>query len=118
MLSKLIILILSISAVEVSFADIPTHGETMKTYSYSGPKAQAKYTAITGKVIPGNTSGWTGEAQAFKVERAQDGLTQTVCSIKYNFRNESAPKTFDCVFTKSLNGQPVPKFVPPPRRLG
>ena len=98
-------------------ADIPMKGQDVKTYVYGGDQAAQKYASINSPVIPGNSSGWSGEAQDYKVERSADGLMQTVCTRNYNYRNKIAP-SFNCVATKSLNGKPVPVFVPPPRRLG
>jgi hypothetical protein len=99
-----------------AYADIPLpHNPAQQTEStsvtYSGIKAQQEFDSIAGNVIPGSSSGWSGEVESYKVERSQDGLEQTVCSLITNYRTKVAPK-YSCTQEISLNGQPLPIFKP------
>ena len=117
MKSLLIAMTVVLSGASV-FADIPVKGGAVKTFVYGGDKAEAKFTSIKSDKIDGNSSGWSGESQTYKVERAADNLSQTVCTMNFNYRDSSKPATYQCAETRSTNGQPVPAFRAPPRRLG
>ena len=103
----------------VSHADVPPRngGREIYTRGYGGPEAAKKWKFIKSEIIRGGSSGWTGFSLAYKVERAVDGLTQTVCTKKSNFKVK-IPDAYSCQFEKSLNGRPVPTFRTPPRAMG
>jgi hypothetical protein len=106
--------------VSTAKADIPPHhnphaGTESKSETYSGPRAERKWSNIRTAVLPGSVSGWSGQAESWKVERSADGLEQTVCSKVTNFRNKKTPAKYSCTEEDSLNGKPLPKFVPPHR---
>lgn len=108
-----------IGFAQFAAADIPlphnaNHQTESRSVTYSGPRAEAKWNVIQSEVIPGSSSGWSGENESYKVERSEDGLVQTVCSKKVNFRTNAEP-VYSCTKEKSLNGQALPVFLPPIR---
>lgn len=99
-----------------ALADIPIpHNpraqSEVSSRTYSGDQAAAKWASIQSQVLRGSVSGWTGQAESYKVERSEDGLSQTVCTEISNFRTKEEPK-YSCTAQKSLNGKALPKFVP------
>jgi hypothetical protein len=117
-MKTMITALMLVGLVSTAKADIPPHhnphaGTESKSETYSGPRAERKWNNIKTPVLRGSVSGWTGDAEAWKVERSEDGLEQTVCSQVTNFRNKKKPAKYSCTEEVSLDGKPLPKFVPP-----
>jgi hypothetical protein len=50
-------------------------------------------------------------ADSFKVERSEDGETQTICTKIVSWKNAEIPAKYSCTRQESLNGEQLPKFV-------
>lgn len=99
-----------------SFADIPlphngSHQTESSSRTFSGVQAKQTWTSIRSSEIRGSSNGWAGYSETYKVLRSEDGLNQTVCSKQTFFRGNQAP-LFSCTVEKSVNGRPLPVFVP------
>ena len=112
-MKSLIIAALAISGSLV-FADI-LRPVDVKTSSIVGPEAQQMYSSLGTPDIPGDSL--ISEFSTYRVERAADGLTQTICEATHYTAAKPSKTEYRCTIQTSTNGAPVPVFVAP-RRLG
>jgi hypothetical protein len=116
MMKTMIVSLALLGFVHSAQADIPIpHNpqaqSEVASHTYSGTKAEKKWNSIESDVLQGSVSGFTGHAESYKVERSEDGLKQTVCTEISNLKTHT-PSQYSCTSQKSLNGEPLPKFVP------
>lgn len=94
------------------FADIPAEENHIQSLEYEGEAAEKLCDALDVKVIPGDSL--RTRISSYKVLRAEDGLFQIVCKDSKAQRK----RTVSAAVQVSLDGRELPKFTPPPRRVG
>lgn len=114
-----ILAVLTLSAT-AAFADIPmppTSQETVVKASITEEAAKALWASIGSPILPGDQL--RTYTSAYKVLRAEDGLSQVVCRFTSGglLGNGGNKPTYSCTTTRSLNKQILPEFKPA-RRMG